>query len=136
MMRCAQSLCMAVILRPQMRHSSWTSPKRTRASGGLTAGSCGPFLFGCNSAQLPSPPRQHEVGRRGTPMDDALRPVDLDRRPVGLHRADLAAGGQHIPPEVGGTLSPRGHALTGSTPDCSPALAARPPPSTLCSCRL
>src|SRR5258705_4186450 len=92
MMRCAQSLCMAVILRPQMRHSSWTSPKRTRASGGLTAGSCGPFLFGCNSAQLPSPPRQHEVGRRGPPMDDALRPVDLDRRPVGLHGGDLAAG--------------------------------------------
>jgi hypothetical protein len=25
-------------------------------------------------------------------MDDALRPVDLDRRPVGLHGADLAAG--------------------------------------------
>ena len=41
-------------------------------------------------------------------MDDALRPVDLDRRPVGL-RADLAAGGQRIPAEVGGTLSPRGH---------------------------
>ena len=51
MMRCAQSLCMAVILRPQMRLSSWTSPKRTRASGGLTAGSCGPFLFGCNSTR-------------------------------------------------------------------------------------
>src|SRR5205823_4108970 len=39
------------------------------------------------------------VGRRGTPMDDALRPVDLDRRPVGLHRADLTAGGQRIPAE-------------------------------------
>src|SRR5712672_2916803 len=25
-------------------------------------------------------------------MDDALRPVDLDRRPVGLHGGDLAAG--------------------------------------------
>src|SRR5882724_1916273 len=75
-----------------MRHSSWTSPKRTRASGGLTAGSCGPFLFGCNSAQLPSPPRQHEVGRRGPPMDDVLHAVDLYRRPVALHGGDLAAG--------------------------------------------
>src|SRR3954463_7979833 len=27
---------------------------------------------------------------RGPPMDDALRPVDLDRRPVGLHGGDLA----------------------------------------------
>jgi hypothetical protein len=27
-------------------------PSQThRASGGLTAGSCGPFLFGCNNAQ-------------------------------------------------------------------------------------
>jgi hypothetical protein len=25
-------------------------------------------------------------------MDDALRPIDLDRRPVGLHGGDLAAG--------------------------------------------
>jgi len=33
----AQSLCKAVILPPEMRHSSWTSPKRTRASGGLTS---------------------------------------------------------------------------------------------------
>ena len=40
----------------------------------------------------PSSPWQHEVGWRGTPMDDALRPVDLDRRPVGLHGGDLAAG--------------------------------------------
>ena len=42
-------------------------PSQThRASGGLTAGICGPaFSFW-----------QHEVGRRGTPMeDDALRPV-------------------------------------------------------------
>src|SRR5947207_15230249 len=53
----------------------------------------------CRS-RCPSSPRQHEVGRRGTPMDDALRPVDLDRRPVGLHRADLTAGGQRIPAEV------------------------------------
>src|SRR5437899_1038526 len=65
---------------------------------------------------------------RGTPMDDALRPVDLYRRPVALHGGDLAAGdapqqtgavqviqqarwmtseqGQRIPAEVGGTLSP------------------------------
>jgi hypothetical protein len=29
-------------------------PSQTdRASGGLTAGSCGPFLFGCNSTQVP-----------------------------------------------------------------------------------
>jgi hypothetical protein len=26
--------------------------------------------------------RQNEVGGRGTPMDDELRPVDLDHRPV------------------------------------------------------
>ena len=25
-------------------------------------------------------------------MDDALRPIDLDYRPVGLHGADLATG--------------------------------------------
>src|SRR5712671_4112389 len=30
----------------------WTCPpKRTVQSAGLRAGSCGPFLFGCNSAQ-------------------------------------------------------------------------------------
>ena len=40
----------------------------------------------------PSPPRQHEVGRRGTPMDDALRPVDLDHCPVRVHGDDPAAG--------------------------------------------
>ena len=32
------------------RVPDWTCPpKRDRASAGLTAGSCGPFLFGCNS---------------------------------------------------------------------------------------
>ena len=66
-------------------------------------------------------------------MDDALRPVDLDRRPVALHGGDLAAGdapqqtgavqviqrarwmtseqGQRIPAEVGGTLSPAAAAM-------------------------
>src|SRR5882757_8771917 len=41
-------------------------------------------------SRRPSPPRQHEVGRRGTPMDDVLHAVDLDRRPVALHGGDLA----------------------------------------------
>src|SRR5436190_20828543 len=50
------------------------------------------FFLAAIAPKLPSPPRQHEVGRRGTPMDDALRPVDLNRRPVGLHGGDLAAG--------------------------------------------
>ncbi len=66
-------------------------------------------------------------------MDDALPPVDLDRRPVALHGGDLAAGdapqqtgavqvvqrarwmtseqGQRIPAEVGGTLSPAAAAM-------------------------
>ena len=66
-------------------------------------------------------------------MDDVLRPVDLDRRPVALHGGDLAAGdapqqtgavqviqrarwmtseqGQRIPAEVGGTLSPAAAAM-------------------------
>jgi hypothetical protein len=66
-------------------------------------------------------------------MDDVLRPVDLARRPVGLHGGDLAAGdapqqtgsiqvvqrarwmtskqGQRIPAEVGGTLSPAAAAM-------------------------
>ena len=66
-------------------------------------------------------------------MDDALHAVDLDRRPVALHGGDLAAGdapqqtgavqvvqrarwmtpeqGQHIPAEVGGTLSPAAAAM-------------------------
>src|SRR5712672_2871836 len=52
----------------------------------------GLFFLAAIAPKLPSPPRQHEVGRRGPPMDDALRPVDLDRRPVALHGGDLAAG--------------------------------------------
>src|SRR5712672_3539992 len=66
-------------------------------------------------------------------MDDVLRPVDLDRRPVALHGGDFAAGdapqqtgavqvvqrarwmtseqGQRIPAEVGGTLSPAAAAM-------------------------
>ena len=66
-------------------------------------------------------------------MDDVLLAVDLDRRPVGLHGGDLAAGdapqqtgavqvvqrarwmtseqGQRIPAEVGGTLSPAAAAM-------------------------
>src|SRR5712671_235529 len=45
----------------------------------------GLFFLAAIAPKLPSPPRQHEVGRRGPPMDDALRPVDLYRRPVALH---------------------------------------------------
>src|SRR5882724_137458 len=52
----------------------------------------GLFFLAAIAPKLPSPPRQHEVGRRGPPMDDALRPVDLYRRPVALHGGDLAAG--------------------------------------------
>jgi acetyl-CoA acetyltransferase len=66
-------------------------------------------------------------------MDDVLHAVDLDRRPVGPHGGDLAAGdapqqtgavqviqrarwmtseqGQRIPAEVGGTLSPAAAAM-------------------------
>ena len=45
-----------------------------------------PFQTDRASAGLPAPPE------RGTPMDDALRPVDLDHRPVGVHGDDPAAG--------------------------------------------
>ena len=66
-------------------------------------------------------------------MDDVLRPVDLDHRPVRVHGDDPAAGdapqqtgavqvvqrarwmtseqGQRIPAEVGGTLSPAAAAM-------------------------
>ena len=86
------------------------------------------YRSGCRS-----PPRQHEGGWRGPPMEDVLLAVDLERRPVGLHGADLAAGdtlhqtgagqviqrarwmtseqGQRIPAEVGGTLSPAAAAM-------------------------
>src|SRR5882757_3273996 len=40
----------------------------------------GLFFLAAIAPKLPSPPRQHEVGRRGPPMDDALRPVDRYRR--------------------------------------------------------
>ena len=68
-------------------------------------------------------------------MDDALRPADLDHRPVRVHGDDPAAGdapqqtgavqvvqrarwmtskrGQRIPAEVGGTLSPAAAAMYG-----------------------
>src|SRR5712672_3231938 len=81
---------------------------------GPTAGSCGPFLFGCNRAQaarhLHGSTKLAGEGRlwmmrcsplisitaqsvwRGTPMDDVLHAVDLDHRPVAPHGGDLAAG--------------------------------------------
>ena len=58
-------------------------------------------------------------------MDDVLRPVDLDRRPVALHGGDLAAGdapqqtgavrviqrARWMTSEQGGTLSPAAAAM-------------------------
>ena len=37
-------------------------------------------------------------------MDDALRPVDLDHRPVALHGGDLAAG--DVPQQTGAVQVP------------------------------
>src|SRR5712671_8131247 len=43
------------------------------------------------SMEVILPPEMAARSGRGTPMDDAL-PPDLDRRPVGAHGDDLAAG--------------------------------------------
>ena len=113
------------------------------ALGIATPDSCAPI------AAEPSPPRQHEVGRRGSPMDDVLHAVDLDRRPVVCMAVILppemrhsrpasfrvvqrarwmtSKQGQRILAEVGGTLSPAAAAMYGLVEvRCRIGTSARP----------
>ena len=57
-------------------------------------------------------------------MDDVLRPVDLDRRPVSLHCGDLAAG--DAPQETGaGQVIQRAHGMRGEQGPRIPAQVGR-----------
>ena len=106
-------------------------PSQThRASGGLTAGSCGRFLFGCNSAhgarRLHGSTKLTGAGRLWTMcctpsisivaqsicMAVILPPEMRHSRPAPFRwSSGTSKQGQRIPAEVGGSLTPTAAAM-------------------------